>query len=131
MMSENIKQLLPFLKRIANQLYGYYGGPVYLVGSALTDENPRDIDIKVVVSRKDFERLFGNYDHFAVEYSTGEFGDVAWKWVDDRLKRCRILSEEIGQNIDFGCYSEEMWRTDFPYLRIDTRQEYDDKKNLK
>lgn len=122
-MTHYILNLLPQLTKLANQWYGYYGGPVYLVGSALDKEDPRDIDIRVVITNQDFERLFGKYEDFVVEYNSGKFGSCSWRWVEDRLKRCRTGYVETNANIDFSCYAEDMWDPTLPFLRLDTRDQ--------
>lgn len=122
-MTHYIETLLPKLTKLANQWYGYYGGPVYLVGSSLDKEDPRDVDVRVVVSPEDFQRLFGTYEDFAKEYNSGQFGQCCWRWSEDRLKRCRQAFMETGVNIDFSCYAAEMWKADLPYLRLDTRDQ--------
>ena len=126
-MTDRITKLLPSLKCIANQLYGYYGGEVYLVGSALQKENSRDIDIRVIVTQEDFERLFGKYSDFSMEFNSGVFSITAWRWVEDRLKRCRDLSKRTGENIDFCCWHVEMWKpVEYPnHIRLDTREDFD------
>ena len=43
----------------ANSLAIRYGGKVYLTGSALTKKNPRDIDIRIIISQKERRRQFG------------------------------------------------------------------------
>lgn len=123
-MTHNLEVILPKLKIIANQLYAYYGGPVYLVGTALEKEECRDIDIRVVVSNKDFDRLFGPVDVFLKEYSSGEFGLTTWRWAEDRLKRCRLLYDRYRIRIDFCCWVESMWDgVNNKHLRLDTREE--------
>ena len=125
-MTDRLNAMLPKLKCVANQLYAYYGGAVYLVGSALEKEDARDIDVRVVVSHKDFERLFGPHTDFFKEYSTGEFGLTTWRWAEDRLKRCRLLYDRFGLRIDFCCWDEDMWdgvRNN--HLRLDTREGVD------
>jgi hypothetical protein len=37
------------LVRFANKMCGFYGHPVYLVGSQLTSETPRDVDLVCVI----------------------------------------------------------------------------------
>ncbi len=123
-MTKKLEILMPELKRIGNQMYAYYGGPVYLTGSSVLKEDARDIDIRVVVSIDDFNRLYGSYDKFAKEYTSGNFEATTWKWTDDRLKRCRILSQQTGENIDFCVWAEPMWNPLFPHIRLDTREEF-------
>ena len=47
------------LRRWAQWLSPQVGAPVYLVGSALTKDIPRDVDIAVIWPLATFERLFG------------------------------------------------------------------------
>jgi len=124
-MTERIKSLMTQLIKIGNQMYAYYGGPVYLVGSSLNKEDARDVDIRVILSVADFERLYGNYQEFLSEYQSGNFGIVTWRWAEDRLKRCRALSAQIKQNIDFCCWGEDMWDAHYLHLRLDTRGNFD------
>ena len=120
-MTQTITELLPKLTKLANHWYAYYGGPVFLIGSALEKEEPRDIDIRVVVTKEDFERLYGKYEDFSKEYVSGEFGPCTWSWVEDRLKRCRLAYAETNANIDFCVFTRDMWDTTVSKMRLDTR----------
>lgn len=44
----------------ATHLAYQFGGPVYLVGSALTSPKPGDIDIRLVIAREDAVTFFGD-----------------------------------------------------------------------
>ncbi len=50
------------LRGWANLVASRYGRPVYLVGGALKDATPRDIDVRVVLSKSQFEERFGKLD---------------------------------------------------------------------
>jgi hypothetical protein len=50
------------LRGWANLLASRYGRPVYLTGGVLKDAQPRDIDVRVVLSRSEFEARFGKYE---------------------------------------------------------------------
>ncbi len=50
------------LRGWANLVASRYGRPVYLTGGGLRDALPRDIDVRVVLSRSEFEARFGKYD---------------------------------------------------------------------
>ena len=50
------------LRGWANLLASRYGRPIYLTGGALKDAVPRDIDVRVVLSKSEFEARFGTYD---------------------------------------------------------------------
>lgn len=77
--------------KIASQEIGY---PIYLVGSTLYKEKPRDFDIVIVIPLEEFETKFGKLnennwkevlvnasncyykEHFSCEESLGEWGYV-------------------------------------------------------
>lgn len=45
--------------QVANGMAWYYGAPVWLTGSALYKEHPRDYDIRIILEDHDYHRLFG------------------------------------------------------------------------
>src|ERR1017187_3418817 len=47
------------LRGWANLVASRYGRPVYLTGGALKDAIPRDLDVRVVLSKSEFEARFG------------------------------------------------------------------------
>jgi hypothetical protein len=47
------------LRGWANLVASRYGRPVYLTGSAVKEATPRDLDVRVVMSRSEFEARFG------------------------------------------------------------------------
>lgn len=81
----------------ARFLAARYSGPVLLVGSALTSESPRDIDIRVVMDGRHFEARFG-----------GEwYGDVPPElWVREMAKLSREMAIELRANIDIQVVPE-------------------------
>ena len=88
-----------------------FGGPVYLVGSALTKENPRDVDIRIVIPDHDF---FNRYDRLASDFYTDR-GPI---WVEDVAKLGRdLLRTWHGLNLDLQVYPESAWR-DQPQHRL-------------
>jgi hypothetical protein len=50
------------LRGWSNLVASRYGRPVYLTGGALKDATPRDLDVRVILSRSEFEARFGKYD---------------------------------------------------------------------
>jgi hypothetical protein len=57
----------------ANHLAIAYGGPLYLVGSALTSLTPGDIDLRLLIDRADCEAMWGRrFDHPDLEWSAGK-----------------------------------------------------------
>lgn len=69
------------LEAWGNGLRGVYHVPIWLVGSALHDDNddPRDWDVRVVLPRRDFEMRFGPIDDWSASAVTG-----AWTRTRDR-----------------------------------------------
>jgi hypothetical protein len=49
------------LRGWANLMASRYGRPVYLVGGALEDRSPRDVDVRVVLSATEWEARFGSW----------------------------------------------------------------------
>jgi hypothetical protein len=96
-----------------------YGGPLYLVGSALWEPDPHDYDIRCVMGEADLLRWFGPDsdsldDHFMTRRE--------WLWLREELKRSRRLSRSLRKPIDFQLQTEataaryaDRWR-----LRLDS-----------
>lgn len=99
------------LYRWANMLAGYYGARIYLCGSALRDGNiePRDWDIRVVLTREDFERRFGNPDAWVDQGCTGAWDSVRWRWSEECVKESRAGYRNTGLNIDFQIQPPATW----------------------
>jgi hypothetical protein len=72
-----------------------YNGAVFLVGSLLTKQNPRDIDLRIVVADAEFCGRYGleSYAHFPNQ-----------AWVDDMAKRNGELARDFRINPDFQVY---------------------------
>jgi hypothetical protein len=51
--------LAQILRPWANQIAARFAAPVYLVGSALREEYPRDVDIRIVLTDADFVQRYG------------------------------------------------------------------------
>lgn len=95
------REVLEFLKKLplplpsnhklviwANQIRGFYGHPVYLVGSQTTGkENPRDVDVVCGIPDSEFTLRYGDINEWLEEGVTGQWTDVRWKWADDCSKR--------------------------------------------
>lgn len=57
----------------ANSLAIGFGGPLYLVGSALTSLTPGDIDLRLLLERDDCEAMWGErFDHGDLDWSPGK-----------------------------------------------------------
>jgi hypothetical protein len=74
--------LIEALKDWANEIAKRYDSPVYLVGSALTKSNPRDVDVAVILKDSDFFKRFGCNWVEAVE----KVGTRWVKWNDEMIQ---------------------------------------------
>lgn len=99
-----------------------YGGPVYLVGSALVEPDPYDVDIRCAIGKGDWLRLFGDPQPrpgcAAYDWPTSRLA-----WGRDRLKQSRRLSRAFLRNIDWQVQRVEELEHSYvgkPRLRLDT-----------
>lgn len=95
----------------------YYGAPVYLVGSAVTRDDWRDIDLCVVLSPELFLAI---YDGDKASGETASARLEAWRfgadrptpppiwqrWARDVAKQGANISAEFGLNVDFKVQHE-------------------------
>ena len=105
---EPYKEFLISFARNANAFAAFYGCPVWLTGSAIHKENPRDYDIRVVLDSEDANRLFG--------YEENRWWKVAY-W---NLKISRILSRSFKKNVDFQIQFDDSAYSGKPRVRLDT-----------
>lgn len=92
-----------------------FGRPVYLVGSALEECNPRDIDVRVVLSDAEFDARWGNPKDWHVR---GE----GWRlYAFDMGKLCKQGSRRLMLNLDFQVqrFSSAAAYKDCKRLRLD------------
>lgn len=94
------------LRRAANSLSArYYGAPVYLVGSALTDEDPRDLDVVVVVEEELFLAMYAGpgetYQTWIDGWSQAEPPAVWRRWARDGAKQGAMLTRILAHSVDF------------------------------
>ncbi len=94
--------LAQYLECWANQVAARYGFPVYIVGSALTDADPRDVDIVCILPDEHFANRFGpaDPDGWVTEYM--KVGDTQRRWAREVAKfsrECTIIHRAI--NVDF------------------------------
>jgi hypothetical protein len=107
---------------------GQYGWPVYLVGSALRDDNPdpRDWDVRVMLSDRWFRTRFGDPGLWEREGSTGNWTkEIRWRWSDACVKQAKHGSLHTRLNIDFQAYPLEYAHRFYggqPRMRLDTRE---------
>lgn len=112
-----------FLKliKVSNDIYNQCGHPVYLVGSALYKEKPRDIDICIIIPHQKYEELYGTlilpdikepkeYNKCLSEYlnnvfiKNSKYYFMLWDILED-------------YNFDFKVYPDN-WFTDKPKLLL-------------
>jgi len=104
----------------ANGLAVKFGGTVWLVGSALVRESPRDYDVRVIISERDRLRLFGKVD---TELSVNDqWSRAEWLQRTESLKQSRRMSDRYRKNIDVQIQTEEEAKryVDDPAVRLDS-----------
>lgn len=115
----------------ANHLAIAYGGPLYLVGSALTSLTPGDIDLRLLLDREDCVAMWGQrFDNSDLEWSAGKLARHR-----EELKQSRRLTRRwkggagLGvRRFDFqfqcGLFTDTEDRhpvmREQPFLRLDT-----------
>jgi hypothetical protein len=132
MIPKHVTDNLGVLQKFANNLRGYFGAPVYLVGSALSGKTaePRDWDIRIILEDEDFDRHFGDPQQWNREGITGEWTELRWRWSDACTRASKQGWRECGLNIDFQIYprfyadAQYPEGKGFPRLKIDTRGEH-------
>lgn len=131
--AERVKLKLPLgphsrLVRWANAINGFYGAPVYLVGSQITGaEDPRDVDVICVLPDEDFEIRYGSVAQWVDQGESGMWDVVRRKWSQDCVKKSTHGIRETRLDIDFKVlpksWSEESYQhinKAFPPVRLDT-----------
>lgn len=113
------------LIRFATLSSGLYGVPIYLVGSALQDDNPepRDWDLRCCFTHKMFEIKFGSVKDYIIESGTGIWTIVSHRWANECVKRTKKAWTETNLNIDFQIQPTYIWKRfkHLPRLRLDMR----------
>lgn len=114
--------------RWANLIRAFYGHPVWLVGSQLTSETPRDVDLVVIVPDYEFCLRFNieveKLSQWILRFNNGIFDETHWAWSDDVTKKSLNGMRYTGLPIDFKIYPEmyvNMYYQDYPKQQIDTR----------
>jgi hypothetical protein len=95
------------VRRLKLQLHGWacqtavrFGAPVYLVGSTLTEDAPRDVDISIVLSDEDFAGRYGDVQQWDSEMYGIEWGEARQRWAEDQVKLTRHLVTGYRMNVD-------------------------------
>ena len=104
---------------LANSFASRYGGPLFLVGSALSMASPADYDVRVIVESEDYRRLFGEPGALSGD---GEdvFTTQTWARLREELKQSRRCSRRMRCNVDFQIQvGYQAKYRDRPALRLD------------
>jgi hypothetical protein len=97
------------LKGWANLVASRYGRPVYLTGGALKDAWVRDIDVRVILSKTEFEDRFGKLGtHDARHGGNGyclrlEEQDAERRWHVEMAKMNKQGANNTHLPVDFQC----------------------------
>lgn len=103
----------------------YCGCPVYLVGGSLTDPDPRDIDLVVVVPDDLFLAMYGDEGETLAAWNTGwapEPMTALWhRWARDVAKTNREGTRFCMRKVDFKVQPQSFFDTlaERPRRRLD------------
>ena len=103
----------------------YYGLPVYLVGGALTDPDPRDLDIVIPVPNDLFLAMYGDPEDTTNGWVDGRRTSQPppmWlRWAKDCAKQGRELTLFCRRAVDFKTQPKSYFDTfeDKPKRRLD------------
>ena len=124
------------LVRFANKMCGFYGHPVYLVGSQLTSETPRDVDLVCIIPDVEFKlrwlpdwwlgenMITEEIEKFFLGIHTGIHDQEQWNWYEDLLKKSLFGIKETRLPLDFKVYPKSYTDKHYenkPKKRLDTR----------
>lgn len=92
-------QLREWAKKTSKEI----GYPIYLVGSTLSKEVPRDFDIVIILPLHDFEKAFGTL----TEENWGQLlADAFNKYVEYYFSCCEVFGEFGYVPLDFKVYPD-------------------------
>ncbi len=100
------------LTQFAEELWREFDhAEVYLVGSALEDDNPepRDWDLRLWLMDIQFWDRFGASQKWMEEGETGDWTEVRWVWSEVCTAWTKEGCDCTGLNIDFQIYPFEKW----------------------
>ena len=106
------------LRNQANGLATMFGGPIYLVGSALRLADPGDVDLWCVIGEHDWTRLFGRHTEANAERRL-------MRRYREELKQSRRLERGFHYRFDFQFQTPEQFGDKTgPRVRVDTVPDY-------
>ncbi len=114
--------VVQLLRGWANQIAARFNAPVYLVGSALREARPRDIDVRVVLSDEQFVGRYGIAATAPYHLGLNDGGEPLRLFWRDVAKLGDWCARHHGLNIDFQIQSDALAGkySGMQRLRIDT-----------
>jgi len=99
--------------KILRFIVRYFQGELYLCGSALHFDKPRDIDLRLIISKENFDNFFLNSENWVKQGQSGEWKVERYIWARICVLITSILSWDLGLNIDFEIYPQiEKYKVD-------------------
>jgi len=101
---------------------------IYLVGSGVYKENPRDLDIVAIYSQHDFETIYGPIDQWRAETKAGI-------WTEDcKLEWCKDVMDCIYEGWKLGLTKPMLdfkicWEGQFDPVKNKTKLLYSHKRD--
>lgn len=108
------------LIRWANHIAGFYGHPVYLVGSQLHKDNPRDVDLVCIIPDDEFVTRFINQfevighndlekcEQWYLRWQSGLYNESNWVWAKDVSHKSLQGMRFTSMNVDLKILSRLM-----------------------
>lgn len=105
----------------ANQIAARYARPVYLVGSAIEQDSPRDYDVVCIISDREFFHRYGGNWGDAMRLGSAPT-DANRQWSADVAKISAQACEQHNMNVDFKVQAmvEANRHIEKPRVRLDT-----------
>lgn len=83
------------------------GGALYLVGSALTCNTPRDLDVRLILPDAVFEKRYGcTVSQWEEEGQTGQWTKARMAWSDECVTLTHRACRSTERLVDFQVYPE-------------------------
>jgi hypothetical protein len=118
------------VRRLKLQLHGWacqiairFGAPVYLHGSVLDSDEPRDVDVSVVLPDAQFEARYGSVAQWDTDRWATEMSAVTQRVASDQVKLGAWMVTAYRLNVDFKIVPAShitAKHADKPRVRLDT-----------
>lgn len=123
------------LERHANGLAGFFGHSVFLVGSQLTRDDPRDVDLVIIIPDSEFVLRYINQfevightdqekcEQWGYRYLSGLYNESNWVWARDMVHKNLKAMEVTSMLVDLKVLPESYHKrqyADKPKLKIST-----------